>query len=83
MALIVSSLVYAVLFGIASALIGWSQTMGTTSSGSDDDYFTFTANLNGGGLALLILGYLVAYVVGRSPSPRSCPAAWIWPTGGR
>ncbi|ORB06528.1 hypothetical protein BST30_10680 [Mycobacterium mantenii] len=64
MALIVSSLVYAVLFGIASALIGWSQTMGTTSSGSDDDYFTFTANLNGGGLALLILGYLVAYVVG-------------------
>ncbi|WP_431768048.1 hypothetical protein [Mycobacterium mantenii] len=38
--------------------------MGTASSGSDDDYFTFTTNLNGGGLALLILGYLVAYVVG-------------------
>ncbi|OBH53048.1 hypothetical protein A5687_08005 [Mycobacterium mantenii] len=45
-------------------MIGWSQSMGTASSGSDDDYFTFTTNLNGGGLALLILGYLVAYVVG-------------------
>lgn len=34
--------------------------MGTMPSGSDDDYFTFTADLNGGGLALLVLGYLVS-----------------------
>ncbi|OSC22122.1 hypothetical protein B8W69_27095 [Mycobacterium vulneris] len=64
MALIVPTLVYAVLFAIASTLIGLSQNMGTTTSNSDDDYFTFTANLNGGGMALLILGYLAAYLVG-------------------
>ncbi|WP_197499437.1 hypothetical protein, partial [Mycobacterium sp. 1245852.3] len=63
-ALIVSALVYGVLFGIASALVGLSQSVGSTTNSSDDDYFTFTANLNGGGLALLILGYLVAYLVG-------------------
>ncbi|CAM3576208.1 Proline and glycine rich transmembrane protein [Mycobacterium colombiense] len=64
MTLIVPALAYAVLFAIASTLIGLSQDMGTTTSSSDDDYFTFTANLNGGGMALLILGYLVAYLVG-------------------
>jgi uncharacterized membrane protein len=62
-ALVVSALAYVVLLGIASSLLGLSQSVGTDRSGPDDDYFTFTANLNGGGLALLILGYLVAYLV--------------------
>ncbi|OBC02087.1 hypothetical protein A5782_19435 [Mycobacterium sp. 852002-40037_SCH5390672] len=64
MALIVPAVAYWLLFSLGSVLIGLSQNMGTTTSGSDDDYFTFTANLNGGGLALLILGYLVAYLLG-------------------
>ncbi|BCP16342.1 hypothetical protein [Mycobacterium paraintracellulare] len=63
-ALIVPALVYGILIGVASALVGLSQSVGTTTTGSDDDYFTFTANLNGGGMTLLILGYLVAYLVG-------------------
>ncbi|ORA08477.1 hypothetical protein BST14_24120 [Mycobacterium arosiense ATCC BAA-1401 = DSM 45069] len=63
MALIVSALAYSVLIGVASSLIGLSQDLGTTAAGSDDDYFTFTTNLNGSGLALLIVGYLVAYLV--------------------
>ena len=67
MALIVPALAYWVLFAVASALIGLSQSMGTTTTGSDDDYFnyfSFTANLNGGGTALLIVGNLVAYLLG-------------------
>jgi uncharacterized membrane protein len=66
-ALIVPTLVYGLLFGVASGLIGLSQNMGTTTTSSDGDYsnyFSFTANLNDGGTALLILGYLVAYLVG-------------------
>ncbi|ORA85763.1 hypothetical protein BST31_24970 [Mycobacterium marseillense] len=63
MALIISALLYVVLLGVASTLIGLSQSVGTTTTGSDDDFFTFTANLNGGGMALLILGYLAAYLV--------------------
>ncbi|OBE94476.1 hypothetical protein A5775_12335 [Mycobacterium sp. 852002-10029_SCH5224772] len=61
--MVISALLYVVLIGVASVLIGLSQSVGTTTTGSDDDYFTFTANLNGGGLALLIVGYLAAYLV--------------------
>ncbi|CAG7021995.1 Uncharacterized protein Rv2560 [Mycobacterium avium subsp. paratuberculosis] len=63
-ALIVPTLVYLVVLGGASTLIGLSQDVGTSGGGSGDDYFTFTPNLNGGGMALLVLGYLVAYLVG-------------------
>ncbi|UBV03721.1 hypothetical protein, partial [Mycobacterium avium] len=63
-ALIVPTLVYLVVLGGASTLIGLSQDVGTSGGSSGDDYFTFTANLNGGGMALLVLGYLVAYLVG-------------------
>ncbi|WP_254658502.1 alanine racemase [Mycobacterium avium] len=52
------------MLGGASTLIGLSQDVGTSGGGSGDDYFTFTPNLNGGGMALLVLGYLVAYLVG-------------------
>lgn len=63
-ALIVPALVYGVLIGIASTLIGLSQSTGPTTSSTDANYFTFTTNLNGSGFALLILGYLIAYAVG-------------------
>jgi uncharacterized membrane protein len=63
-ALIVPAFVYVLLIGAASSLVGLSQNVGTTTSSSDNDYFTFTTNLNGSGFALLILGYLISYAVG-------------------
>ncbi|OBH29570.1 hypothetical protein A5692_20750 [Mycobacterium sp. E342] len=61
-ALIVPTLVYGLLIGVAVALLTLSQNM-TTATSSDDYDFTFTTNLTGPGYGLMTLGYLVAYAV--------------------
>ncbi|WP_197507879.1 hypothetical protein, partial [Mycobacterium sp. 852014-52450_SCH5900713] len=61
-ALIVPTLVYGLLIGVAGALITLSQNMNTGTTPDDYD-FTFTTNLTGPGYGLLVLGYLVAYAV--------------------
>jgi uncharacterized membrane protein len=63
-ALIVPALVYALLIGAASAVIGIGQGMGDTTSSSDDSGFSFSTNVSGTGFAVLIVGYLLAYLVG-------------------
>ncbi|MGD1173903.1 hypothetical protein ACKUVQ_11535 [Mycobacterium seoulense] len=62
-ALIVPTLVYGLLIGVATALIALSQNIGATGTTSDDYDVTFTTNLTGPGYGLLALGYLIAYAV--------------------
>jgi uncharacterized membrane protein len=63
-ALIVPTLVYAVLFAVASGVSVLGQNMGTTTTTSDGSNYHVSTNLGGGALAVAGLGYLLSYAVG-------------------
>jgi uncharacterized membrane protein len=63
-ALIVPTLVYGVLLGATWGVIALGHSVGTTTTSPDGYNFIFTTNLGGGGLVILIIGYLVAYAIG-------------------
>jgi uncharacterized membrane protein len=62
-ALIVPTLVYAVLFGAASAVTWVGQNMGTTTTTSDASGVSFSTNIGGAGFAVVAVGYLLSYAV--------------------
>ena len=63
--LIVATFIYLVLSGAAYALIPIGGSMGsTTTTTNSDGYDTTTANISAGGLALMIIGYVLVYAVG-------------------
>jgi uncharacterized membrane protein len=64
-ALVVSALIYGVLFGAAYALIALGRGMGsTTTTTNSDGYTTATANVSATGLAIMIVGSIVLYALG-------------------
>jgi uncharacterized membrane protein len=63
-ALVVSTLVYAVVMGIAYAAILFGGGMGsTTTSTNVDGYTTATTSIGAGGLVIMIVGYVLIYAV--------------------
>ncbi|WP_197517839.1 hypothetical protein, partial [Mycobacterium sp. E796] len=63
--LVVSTLIYAVLIGIAYAVIAFGGGMGsTTTSTNVDGYTTATTSIGTGGMILMIVGYVLIYAVG-------------------
>ena len=64
-ALVVSSLIYGVLFAVAYSAILFGGGMGsTTSTTNSDGYTTATTSIGSGGLAVMIVGYVLIYAVG-------------------
>ncbi len=63
-ALIVATLVYGVLLGVASGVIALGRNMGTTTTSSDGSNYSVSTSIGAGGLAVVVVGYLVAYAVG-------------------
>jgi len=64
-ALVVSTLIYGMLLGVAYAVSALGGGMGGTSTTTNSDgYTTTTTNVSPGGLAIMIVGYVLAYAVG-------------------
>jgi uncharacterized membrane protein len=65
MPLVVSALIYGLVFGAAYALIPIGGSMGsTTTTTNSDGYATTTANISATGLAVMIVGYILVYAIG-------------------
>ncbi|WP_193791278.1 hypothetical protein [Mycobacterium paraense] len=65
MPLVVSALIYGLVFGAAYALIPIGGSMGsTTTTTNSDGYATTTANISAAGLAVMIVGYILVYAIG-------------------
>ncbi|WP_211284845.1 hypothetical protein, partial [Mycobacterium palustre] len=65
MPLIVATLIYVVLLGIAYAVTWLGGGLGGTDiTTSSDGYTTTTTDIGGGGLAAMIAGYVLAYAIG-------------------
>ncbi|MCV7092908.1 hypothetical protein, partial [Mycobacterium interjectum] len=65
MPLVVSALIYGLVFGAAYALIPVGGSMGsTTTTTNSDGYATTTANISAAGLAVMIVGYILVYAIG-------------------
>ncbi|OBI92262.1 hypothetical protein A9X00_15530 [Mycobacterium sp. 1245805.9] len=65
MPLIVSTLIYGVLFGIAYAITLLGGGLGgTTTTTSSDGYTTTTTDIGAGGLAAMVVGYILLYAIG-------------------
>ncbi|WP_085189403.1 hypothetical protein [Mycobacterium sp. IEC1808] len=62
--LVVSTLIYAVLIGIAYSAVLFGGGMGsTTTSTNADGYTTATTSIGAGGLIVMIVGYILIYAV--------------------
>ncbi|WP_120314003.1 hypothetical protein, partial [Mycobacterium alsense] len=65
MPLVVSVLIYGVVFGACYALIPLGTNMGTTTTITDaDGRIVTTGNISGAGWAVMVVGYLLVYAVG-------------------
>jgi uncharacterized membrane protein len=65
MPLVVSVLIYGVLFGVGYGVIALGGGMGsTTTTTNSDGYTTATANASATGLAIMIVGDILLYAVG-------------------
>jgi uncharacterized membrane protein len=62
----VSTLIYGVLFGIAYALtfLGGGLGGNTTTTSNSEGYYTTSTNIGAGGLAAMIVGYILLYAIG-------------------
>jgi uncharacterized membrane protein len=64
-ALVVSALIYAVIFGIAYGAILFGGGMGSTTTTTNvEGYTTATTSIGAGGLIVMIVGYVLMYAVG-------------------
>ena len=64
-ALVVSTLIYGMLLGVAYGVSALGGGLGsTTTTTNSDGYTTATTNVSAGGLAITIVGYVLAYAVG-------------------
>ncbi|ORW87961.1 hypothetical protein AWB92_23480 [Mycobacterium sp. IEC1808] len=62
--MVVSTLIYAVLIGIAYSAVLFGGGMGsTTTSTNADGYTTATTSIGAGGLIVMIVGYILIYAV--------------------
>jgi uncharacterized membrane protein len=64
--LVVSVLLYGVLMGLAYGVAAAGGGMGSTTTTSTDSngFSTATTNISASGLAIMIVGYILAYVIG-------------------
>jgi uncharacterized membrane protein len=63
--LVVSTLIYGMLLGVAYAVSALGGGLGgTTTTTNSDGYTTTTTDVSAGGLAVVIVGYILAYAVG-------------------
>jgi uncharacterized membrane protein len=64
MPLVVSALIYGVLFGAAEGLLAFGRGTGSTTTTNSDGYTSTTANISTTGLTITIVGSLVLYALG-------------------
>lgn len=63
--LVVATLIYGILIGIAYAISALGGGLGsTTTTTNSDGYSTASTNISAGGLAMMIVGYVLVYAVG-------------------
>jgi uncharacterized membrane protein len=63
--LVIASIIYGVLFGIAYAITLLGGGLGgTTTTTNSDGYTTTSTNISAGGLAAMIVGYILLYAIG-------------------